>query len=551
MLKSLSIKNYALIESLMMEPGNGLNIITGETGAGKSIMLGALGLIIGKRADTKVLLDEDRKCVVEATFDVSAYELQELYQLHDLDYHEETIIRREIAPSGRSRAFVNDSPANLDALKELGERLIDIHSQHDTLLLRDDRAQTAILDSYAQNAQLLHRYRKIFSSHRKVERELDRLKQQSADAKSDLDYRQFLLDELQKANLSTGEKDSLEEELSLIENSEEIRERLGAALEGLSNGEMNVCGWLKDVTAQLKALKGMGKNFATLHERLESALIELEDVSHELSGEEQRIDVDQERGQEVKERVDLINTLESKHHVSGTEALLSVQQKLEQEMSDTLDLDSQIEEAEQEVNSLITELNSLAGELTANRTAAIQPLKEKAEELLHQLGMPGARLKVDLVQGRLTDSGTDKVTFLFSANKGIREQPLREVASGGEFSRLMLSIKYLMAERTALPTIILDEIDTGISGEVAFKTGRLLRQMSGNHQLIAITHLPQIAASGQYHYFVYKDENQDRSVSRLRQLSKDERITEIAQMMSGQPPTAAALQNAEELLTTN
>lgn len=321
------------------------------------------------------------------------------------------------------------------------------------------------------------------------------------------------------------------------------------ALERLSKGEMNITGWLKDVLAQLRPLGSMGKSFESLNDRLMSVQIELDDVSTELEHEENRVDVDAERGQTVKERVDLINTLESKHHVSGLDELLAIQKDLEKEVGNTLDLDDQIADAEADLKNADLEMRQLANSLSEKRKAAISPITTQAENLLHDLGMPAAKLEVHLQQGEPSESGADKVQFMFSANKGIKPQQLGEVASGGEFSRLMLAIKYLMAERSALPTIIFDEIDTGISGEVASKTGKMLHRMSADHQLVCITHLPQIAASGQWHYFVYKDESQERSISKLRKLSKDERITEIAQMISGQPPTEAALTNAKELLT--
>ncbi|WP_089677685.1 DNA repair protein RecN [Catalinimonas alkaloidigena] len=551
MLKHLLIKNYALIHHLDLEPGRALNIITGETGAGKSIMLGALGLLMGNRSDSRLVYDQQKKCVVEGTFDISAYDLRHLFETSELDYDETCIIRREISPSGKSRAFVNDTPATLDVIKALGSYLMDIHSQHDNLMLATNQFQINVVDSYAQNQALRDVYHQIYHAFRETEDRFQRLQAAAAQARKELDYKNFLLEELNAAQLRRGEQEEIESELEVLENAEEIKSRLVLALEYLTNAEGAADQQVQSASQGLDKISHYSKSYVHLRDRLQSCLIELRDIADELGSEETKVEVDPAKTELLQDRLDTLFSLQKKHSVSTTEELIDIAEGLERDVDAILNYDEQIASTQKQLQALQKQLQQAATHLTESRKAVLGSIEKELLQTLRSLGMPNSTVQMKLDPIVPTYSGADQISFLFSANKGIAPQPLKQVASGGEFSRLMLSVKYLLADKTALPTIIFDEIDTGISGEIAIKMGSIMKQMGRNHQVIAITHLPQIAACGQDHYYVYKDSSAERTVSKIRHLTERERVAEIAQMISGEPPTAVSLKNAEELIESS
>ncbi|QHL87209.1 DNA repair protein RecN [Nibribacter ruber] len=548
MLVDLKIKNYALIEKLELQPSPLLNIITGETGAGKSIMLGAIGLLLGNRADSKLLFNQDEKCVIEGSFNISEYKLEPFFEEEDLDFEPVSILRREISPSGKSRAFVNDTPVTLETIRKIGEQLMDIHSQHDTLLLGDPAYQLNILDLYAQNEDLRLEYGSAYRNYRKLEREFKDLEAQLAQSEKELDYNTYLLNELAEANLVADEQESHEVELKQLEHAEEIKLKLTQALQYLSESEFNASIALKDASHLLGQVTEYGENFQTLKERLDSCLIELVDISGELEDAERKTEADPQRAEQLQERLDLIYTLQRKHQVKTIEELLAIQAELETKVGSVHNLDAAISKTRKALEEALAEVEARAQALSQSRTSVFETFQNELHTLLFELGMPNARVVVEHKTSAPSPTGIDVVNILFSANKGAAPQTLSKAASGGEFSRLMLCVKYLLADKTALPTIIFDEIDTGISGEIAVKVGRMMQQMSHKHQLICISHLPQMAAQGDTHYFVYKEDRADRTISRIRQLSHEERVKEIAQMISGANPSENAFQSAKELL---
>jgi len=552
MLIHLSIRNYALIEQLEMRPHPGLNVITGETGAGKSIMLGAIGLLLGERADKIALMNETEKCIVEATFDLTPYHLEALFDTYDLDYQDLTIIRREISPAGKSRAFINDTPVTLDMLKTLGRRLIDIHSQHDHLLLGDGAYQLALLDTFAGNESLLDEYRRLFAHYRSTLQRYEQLKQQIEQQEQTLDYERFLWQELQNAALEEGEQEQLEQRLEKLEHAEAIQQAAAEALQALENEEYGAESVLSIVVEALKRLRSYSEDFGELHERAESVLIEVRELSRDIANAVEEVEINPREVQRIQERLDLLYSLQKKHKVNDEAQLIRRRQELERRIEQASVSREELEALEQEIRKQKKQLHDLAMALRAQRQAQAKALAQALVALLQDLAMPHATVQVQVLPCEaLYEEGLDKVQLLFSANKGIAPGPLKAVASGGEFSRLMLAIKYLLAQKTALPTLILDEIDTGISGETAMKVARMMAEMSKHHQLIAITHLHQIAALADAHYYVYKDEAGSRTFSRLKLLSVEERVHEIAQMISGHQPSPSALQSARELLAQN
>jgi DNA repair protein RecN (Recombination protein N) len=551
MLKNLLIKNYALIERLELQPAAELNIVTGETGAGKSIMLGALGLLLGNRADTKVLFDQEQKCIIEGTFDISGYDLKELFEQEDIDFDNTCLVRREISPSGKSRAFVNDTPVTLEVLKALSTRLMDVHSQHDTMQLGSNTFQINIVDAYAQNKRLLEGYKNTYRQFKKAESDYQTLISEAAQAKKELDFNNFLLQELQEAKLQEGEQEALESELQVLENAEEIKIKLNQVLDLLQDSEQCSVSTLNVSANILDKISRYSGKFSQLSERLNSTLIEIKDIASEVSEEEAATELNAERIEFIQSRLSLLFTLQKKHQVQTVEELIQIEQQLDKEVSKVLNLDEEILEKKQELDRLTTQLTEEAAKLSESRKAAIPHIEQELKSLLAEIGIPNATIKINQQNIPFSSSGADNIQFLFSANKGVTPQELKNVASGGEFSRLMLSIKYILADKTALPTIIFDEIDTGISGEIAIKVGSMMKQMARNHQIIVITHLPQIAARGLAHYYVYKDNSSERTISRIRQLNEDERVNEIAQMISGEPPSEISLKNARELLESN
>ncbi len=549
MLKSLSIKNYALIDAVEIDLAQGLTIITGETGAGKSILLGALGLLLGDRADVTALYDKKQKCVVEGVFDVKDYGLKNIFAENDLDYENETVIRREISVEGKSRAFINDSPVNVSLLKMICNRLVDIHSQHETLALNETAFQLEAIDAVAGTDELLSEYKTAFRNFKKLSTQLKELNETEAKAKKDLDYFRFQFDELDVIQLKADEQEKLESELETLENAETIKSGLSKSAFALDGAEESLLSALTEIKNTLFSLAKFNPQIAQLSERVNSAHIELKDIAGELESLNEEIVHDPKRIEKVQERLDAIYRLQQKHSVKTIGELIVLRDDLEKKISDIGSLEDRIRMLEKELENVNGKVIDLAGKLSKKRIAAAPKFSREVKITLQQLGMPNAELNVNVEQlAEPAESGLDKVTFLFSANKGSAPQQLSKVASGGELSRLMLSLKALLAKHTSLPTIIFDEIDAGISGDVAAKTGTILEQMSDTMQVITITHLPQVASKGKSHLFVYKLEEGKRTVTRIKSLSKEERVQEIAKMLSAGKVGEAAMKNAKELL---
>ncbi|MBD2755400.1 DNA repair protein RecN [Spirosoma validum] len=548
MLSHLLIKNYALIDELELTPDRELNIITGETGAGKSIMLGAIGLLLGNRADTRVLYNPEQKCIIEGTFGVSGYIIEQIFEDEELDYSSTCIVRREIGVSGKSRAFVNDTPVNLETLRRVTSQLMDIHSQHDSVLLGSNEYQLEIVDTYAQNDNLLRAYRADYQTYRTKKLHYDQLQVEAASMRKEFDYNNFLYEELVKAQLQPDEQESLEQEINILENAEEIKERLQLAYEYLDNTEQSVIDFLKGTVSNLAYISKLSDQYEQLQQRAQSSLIELRDLADEISTEQDRVEIDDTRAESIRERLNLLYQLQTKHQAKNVAGLIDLRNELSQKVSKVLNLDDALADAKAQTEAARTQLQTSAEVLSESRQAVLAAIESEIGSLLHDLGMPNASLKIASEKTKPTPTGVDMISFLFSANKGIKPQQLKNVASGGEFSRLMMAIKYILASKRSLPTIVFDEIDTGVSGEIAIKMGNMMRDMAHNHQIIAITHLHQIAGQGTAHYFVYKDHSADKTVSRIKKLSLDERINEIAQMIGGNNPSASALKNAREII---
>jgi DNA repair protein RecN (Recombination protein N) len=549
MLTNLYIKNYVLIEELNLEPHKGLNIITGETGAGKSIMLGAIGLLMGNRADLRVLSNESEKCIIEGNFRVEDYNLELIFKELDLDYVEPISIRREIAPSGKSRAFVNDTPVTLENLKQISQFLIDIHSQHDTLLLGTQLFQLKVVDAYAGNHEANEAYQLAYKGYQTAKSNYNKLQREHANSQKEFDYNLFLFEELEKANLQPQEQEELEGEIQLLESAEDIKTKLVMVAELLSRSEVAINDQLRQGCQALNSIANLSPTFAGLAERLESTRIELQDLAGEVEREEEGIEYNPQRIEEVQQRLSLIYNLQKKHQLSTIKELLALQASLESKVRMVQNFDEELQSLKKELEQTYNTLLAKGEALAKTRHAVIEPIEKEVKELLFDLGMPNAMLKISPTRlEEPTPEGLELVNFLFSANKGVAPQDISKVASGGEFSRLMLAIKYILAGKTALPTLIFDEIDTGISGEIALKMGKMFQVMAQKHQIISISHLHQIAAKGNHHYFVYKDDSQDRTISKIKRLSDEERITEIAQMISGATPSESAIRSAKELL---
>jgi DNA repair protein RecN (Recombination protein N) len=548
MITNLLIKNYALIKHLSMKPSPQFNTITGETGAGKSIMLGAIGLLLGKRADTRVLFSEKEKCVIEGVFDVRNLGLKDLFDELDLDYQDECIIRREITPAGKSRAFINDTPVVLDIMKTIGDHLVDVHSQRDTLLLGSPAYQINIIDAYAGNDRIREAYKAKYRAYKEAKKNLDALQVQAEDIRKEADYNHFLHEELEQAQLKTDEQGALEEELKIIEHAEEIKKRLNESIELLKNTEFSTISQVQEAVRNLGPISQYAEHFKPVIDRLNSCHLELKDIADELESEELKVEFDQNSLEEVQERLSLIYRLQQKHGVSTIAELLSIRAELDKKVSRVLNLDKELEQAEAAMKEAESQAIRSADQLSASRQKVIPKLKKSMELLLRGLGMPHATIDITHNQGSLTDSGQDDMKIMFSANVGVPPDELKHVASGGEFSRLMFAVKYILADKTSLPTIIFDEIDSGVSGEVALKMVQMMGEMSSNHQVVAITHLPQIAARGDRHFYVYKEPEAGLSVSKIKSLDQQERELEIAKMIGGDRPSGIALENARELL---
>ncbi len=552
MLKKLYVRNYALIDELEISFSERFNIITGETGAGKSILLGALSLILGQRANTAAMPNNDEKCVVEGTFDVATYQLKPFFTANDIDYDDETVIRREITASGKSRAFINDTPVNLSILKDLSEQLVSLHAQHQTLHLYDAQFHLFIIDSLAGHHDLLAQYRQLFGQFRQSYARLQSLEEQQQQLQKDSDYVLYQLNELAEARLENPhEQTELEQELDRLNNAEAIKKSLLESIFSIEEGDMSIIQQLGTVRQSINYIARYGQDFEELLQRIESIGIELSDISSELGNIESDIQIDPERAQEINERLHIIFRLQKKHQVQSIKELMAIEADLASRNTSADRLNDEIKQLQQNIAQQKKELTALSQKISANRRLQFPILENQVHQLLAQVGMPKATLRVmhrQSADNQFTPTGTDEVEFLFAANKGSMPSELRKVASGGELSRLMLCIQSLLADSTALPTLIFDEIDTGISGEVALKVGIMIQKLAAAHQVICITHLPQIASKGDCHYFVYKDDTRDRTISRMRRLSGQERIVEIAKMLSGDNPGQMALANASELL---
>ena len=552
MLKHISVQNYALIDKLEVEFTDGLTIITGETGAGKSILLGALGLIAGSRADTQALQDKTKKCVVEANFNIKGYSLKEFFSANELDYDVTTSIRREINPEGKSRAFINDTPVTLNQLKELAEYLIDIHSQHQTLTLNGSAFQLSVVDAFADHSSTLDEYAEGFKKYKILEKQLKELTEKESQAKKDLDYFQFQFNELEDANLKADQQLAMEQELETLNNAEDIKSNLSKAAHGLSGGEQNLLTSLNEIKIILAGMAKFKSEINELSTRLSSAYIELKDISNELESLEQEIIYDPKRIEALTEKIDAVYRLQLKHQVKTIEELIVIKDDLSNKLLDFNSLEAEIEKVSKELSVLQKSLTVLAKKMSANRKKSIPNIEKEIAYLLSSLSMPNAQLKVEHLESDILGiNGLDKVNFLFSANKGSDFKELNKVASGGELSRLMLCIKSLIAQLTALPTIIFDEIDTGVSGDVAHKVGSIMDKMANKMQVITITHLPQIASKGKSHLFVYKEDKNNKTYSNIKKLTAEERVQEVAKMLSTGSPTAAAISNAKELLKSS
>ncbi len=549
MLKTLHIENYALIRETDISFAGGFVVITGETGAGKSILLGALGLLLGQRADTQVLSDKERKCVVEATFDIADLGLEPLFARYDADYDDVLILRREILPSAKSRAFVNDSPANLQFLKELGPHILDIHSQYQTLTLTESTFQTQLLDTLADHSPL-SQYQTQYREYASLKHELEQLTAQESENKKAYDYNLFLFNELKAANLAEDEQQELEDEARLLEHAETIKEALGnvAALCDGNEGD-GVVSRLSSSRGYLSHVASFHEGIESLYQRLDSCLIEVQDILSEAADLDDKIQYSPERQEEVNSRLDLIYRLQKKHNVGTIAELLEIERNLDSQLQEADSLDDRIRDLMERVDKVFSQMQQTADRLTSSRRKAGSMLEKQLLPVLAQVGMASARIVVDISPAQdYGPMGHDTVRLLFNANQGGTPRLLSEVASGGELSRLMLAVKSLVTRRSLLPTIIFDEIDSGVSGDISVAVGGIMRHMSEHMQVIAISHLPQIAAKAGQHFKVAKAVEDRSTVSRIRQLTPDEHVTEIAVMLSSNPPTAAALQTARELI---
>ena len=549
MIVSLSIENFALIEKLSVRFSDGFSVITGETGAGKSILLGALGLVLGKRADLSSLKNKEEKCIIEGHFQLKNYNLKSFFDDNDLDYEEETIIRREILPSGKSRAFINDTPVNLNELQELSNFLIDIHSQHQTQELSDDGVQFQIIDSVASNFNVLKEYSFHLKEYKKLNSDLRDKKELLLSISKEQDYHSFLLEELLVAKLKAGEQEEFETRFEKLNNVELINENLSRILSLANQEQFGVIQNLKDIKVSIQKIASYSQEFSDLSDRISSLLIEFDDIEKEISLLAESVNSDPEELQLINEKLQLIFSLQKKHQVNTVEELLLIQDDLDVKVVSSVTLESEINSLELQLKNTEVQLNDLADTIRQNRNKAIPILTDKLEVILSQLGMINARFNIQIIKKEnYFYNGMDEIQFLFSANKGSDFGLLKKVASGGEMSRIMLAVKSILSQYSKLPTIIFDEIDTGVSGEIAHKMGDILKQMSANMQVFAITHLPQIAGKGKEHIKVYKVIKDDQTLSELKLLSKEERVMEIAQMLSGSNVSESALNHAKELL---
>ena len=551
MLQHLTIENYALIKSLDINFAKGFTTITGETGSGKSIILGALGLLLGQRADVQVLFEKDRKCVVEATFDIKGLDLMSFFDDNDLDYDDTLLLRREIQPSGKSRAFVNDTPASLQVMKELGVYILDIHSQHQTLTLKNSDFQLSLLDVMCSSQECKNNYKQEYNVYKKLKAELHTLEEQERKEKTDFDYHQFLFNELQQVQLQDGEQEQLEQEQTLLANAESIKSNLMAVIVACDDSDDAVVSRLQSCKSLLSKVAAYHSSIGELYNRFDSCLIELRDILSEIETIDSEIQYSPQRQEEVTQRLDAIYRLQTKHGVNTIAELLEVQNSLDDKLQMVSSLDGRIEEARKALSLSEKKLNALATQLTALRKEAGVLLQKQIQPILSDLGMKDAEFKVDISSTEgFMPTGCDEVAFMFNANKGGELREIGKVISGGELSRVMLAIKSLITSNSLLPTIIFDEIDTGVSGEISSKVGSIMKRMSATTQVFAITHLPQIAAKADSHLKVYKKVEADRTLSQMISLMGNDRVEEIAKMLSADKVTESALATARELMNS-
>lgn len=549
MLVKLTVHNYALIRELDLTLDNGLTIITGETGAGKSILLGALSLILGSRADSSVLLEKNEKCIVEGTFKIEEYDLEDFFSANDLDYESPAILRREINTVGKSRAFINDTPVTVNLIKELGDRLIDIHSQHQVLMLNDNAFQLNIIDSFARTNPLRINYRTAYSNFRKLQKEYNELKEKSDKSKADLEYYQFHLTQLEEAKLEKGEQDELEKEQELLEHAEEIKHALSNISHLFSSDETSILAMLREVKTVAGKISMYLPAGQHIPERINSSLIELDDLANEIERLEQDTEADPEKLARINDRLDNIYMLIQKHRLKSLDELILKKEEIANIIKSIVTSDERLCELESVLKVSTESLASLARQISEKRKSSIPDIEEKITDLLKQLGMPNARFGISLSGSKdFTSSGIDSADFLFSANKQTDPENIARIASGGELSRVMLSLKSMLTKNKNLPTIIFDEIDSGVSGEVADKVGQILSGMGKYMQVVNITHLPQVASRGTRHYHVYKEESGESTITRIKLLSPGERIQEVARLLSGSEVTETAIRNAKELI---
>jgi DNA repair protein RecN (Recombination protein N) len=549
MLTKLHIQNYAIIDEIEINFSNNLNIITGETGAGKSILMGALSLILGERADSSVLVNSSKKCFIEGVFSThDKPEVASFLQQYELDAEDELVLRREIASNGKSRAFINDTPATVQQLKQLASLLVDLHQQFDTLELGDSDFQREVLDALAGNEPVLHEFKKVFQQWELISKELEQLKEQKNAFTKEADYHQFLFDELNELSFKENELEELDQELKILSSAEGIKSALNKVFYTLRESEQPVVTTIKQLIQQLQPFADLHKDLAAIIIRLQSTQVELQDIAGEIDHVNDQVQFDEKRIEWINQRLTDGYKLLKKHALQTTNELLALQQELSKKLEAVLHIDDTILSKEKEVAALFKQAEQLAERISAARQQQIKPLELEVNRLLTQVGMPNAKLKVDLKNSSLHQYGKDQIDFLFDANKSNRFEPIRKVASGGELSRLMLCIKSLVAASIDLPTMIFDEIDTGISGEAAKQVGLIMKNMANKRQIICITHQPQIAGKADAHFFVYKEIVENAVKTNIRLLDKDERITAIARMLSGEKPTAAALENAREMM---
>ena len=549
MLTSLSITNFALIDALEVNFNNGFSIITGETGAGKSILLGGLSLVLGKRADLSQIKDKSKKCVIEAIFDIANYDLKSIFTKGDLDYDPQTIIRREILPSGKSRAFVNDTPVNLDSLNHLSNHLLDIHSQHQTLQLVDDSYQFKVIDAIANNKSLLFDYKSELNTYKKLKQELTHLETSLVESKKEYDYNLFLLNELQEAQLDNINIETLESSYEQLSNVETINEVMSYSKSLLNNEELGVIERLNEIKRQLSNISSYGKQYASIEERIESVAIELNDILVELDNIDGELISDPQELEKINTKLQVINNLLQKHSVLQISDLLDIMDSLTEKIDISENIDSNISEVEGQIEKSKTRLDTIASKLSKNRKAVVPKFISNLEAILGQLGMVNAKFDIQLNSSETFKyNGKDQLQFLFKANKGGDFKELKKSASGGELSRIMLAVKSILANYVKLPTIMFDEIDTGVSGEISNKMGDIMKIMSKNMQVFSITHLPQIGSKGDWHYKVYKTDIDNVTQTQMKLLTHDERVVELAQMLGGTNITESAMAHAKQLL---